>query len=380
MTDSTNTTKEEPKKAGKSFFFDFVNQGLGNVADKIDDLDGGYIADSIQASKDLSRNDENISAAKEEILKLLVNRIEKRKADRNNSAIERRIARNDKRKARELNRLEVKHKLARIKAFIKTGITYDPKEGFAKSFDKAAQEVDKNYNNSKDKINSKYDTKNKQELAKVSVVESRSGSVRRQIRIINHARANNIMTSIRKDMNTSSYLSDRLFLGGQHLLLKMAGYVTSPVKFGVDGVKHAYEYVTDPERVARVATKIGEKVAAVSSAIEAGKKARNDAIQQRRERRAQARKIRRKKVDEFKKGVKGKWTAGINFARDIVEAIGTGAKTKCNEAWKSITGCYRSTVEKATTAYNNSTLVKIGRAVRTGYNAGRAAYLQSQGR
>lgn len=95
MTDSADTTKEEPKKAGKSFFFDFINQQLADVEKEFEEAQK-LALDNINVSRD-----ERIASEK---------KLEETKAKKASLLEERREAikqgRINRRAARQINRVD----------------------------------------------------------------------------------------------------------------------------------------------------------------------------------------------------------------------------------------------------------------------------------
>lgn len=359
-------------RGGSSYFFDFINNQLSDIAEQMDNNDAALIEEMRLGRGTMIQSKDEIKSSASRVISLIRNRVEKRKADMKNKAVAAKVKLLDKKKA-----------AAMFGAVIKAVASYDSKMGVKDRIDQAQKGVN-------DKYNQKIDA----ELDKVVDVEKEAGSIRKELKGIGNNIGGYLKAAFGVKKSKNQYLKKKHDLTTKRIAIGLLGVTTAPIKSYIEGAKYAYR--EGSEFVGKAATKLNkmgiharwvtrdnarkfkagaksvyafskERVIQGATAVKDGvvkgaKKAKKKGLH--------ARWVARDTAKKFKSNASTKWAAGKeafgNFCEKIKEAPG--------KTWASLKGCYETTAKKAKEAYNNSNVGKFVKAVRTGYQAGMAAY------
>lgn len=341
MTEENNVLDvvEKPiPRGGSSYFFDFINNKLANIQEAIQRNNDEYARKAKVINSANADRSKDIVEAKGNIRSLIANRIDMRKANISRNITDAKV-----------RILDVKEKIARLKATVKAVVSYDSNKGVLERIDSAQRGVADKYGKKRDSLIG----------GKVDEVKRRDGSIRKEVRNIAKDRVNSFLAGAKREWLRCKRISKRVDLGFQTAGSVYMGVLTSPAKMAKDGaewvgkkVKQGYDYVTDPARMAAAAVRAGEVV----------RKAKREV--------RKARILANKEAFHFMRSVNKKWKGGVDFAKSVVRSV----KEAPGKAWASMKGCYEETAKKARESYNNSTVGKVVSAVRTGYKAGLQAY------
>ncbi len=315
MTDSTNTTKEEPKKAGKSFFFDFVNKRLDMLNNRVkgNDFNRRFvhgIADTEMLinlgidreqlaktglnhdpNKDLEKDkDGNVLGAKEAVnmliseskgrIRSIINdRLDEMKRNRETRQVERKIRRLDRQEAREIRRRSRKIERSGFSSKFIEDAKYD-----------ATLEVMIKNEKKRDSLLARKDELNK--AGKTS--GATFGSIFKEVKLISKARAEIIRAESRKQRADLYHQVRDFQLKEDRVLLTALGVVTAPAKMAAMGAKAGYEKVA-----------------------QGAKKAKKKGLH--------ARWVARDTAKKFKSNASTKWAAGKKAFRGFCTKIKDGA-------------------------------------------------------
>lgn len=382
MTEENNVSYvvENPiPRGGSSYFFDFINNQLSDIAEQMDNNDAALIEEMRSGRDTMKQSKDEIKSGASKVISLIRNRVETRKADMKNKAVAAKVKLLDKKKA-----------AAMFGAAIKAVASYDSEMGVKDRIDQAQKDV-----------NDKYNQKRNAELDKVAYVEKEAGSIRKELKGIGNNIGGYLKAAFGVEKSKYQHLTKKDNLTTKRIAIGLLGVTTAPIKSCIKGAKYAYR--EGSEFVGKAATKLNKKgiharwvtrdnarkfkagaksvyavskerviqgATAVKDAVETGaRKAKKKGLH--------ARWVARDTARDFKKGAKNRLNAGLNFAKNVVRDI----KEAPGKTWASLKGCYETTAKKAKDAYDNSALGKFVSAVHTGYQAGVAAYASpNQGR
>lgn len=345
MTDAEKKGQEQQKdeKKGKWWFFDIFNEELrkNNVKKAKNDRDLANANRHLDNAKASAKN--QMSDGKKAVKSLIKNRVDMGKARLKNGCIDTRVT-----------LLGWREKAAMFKATAKALFKFDAKKGVLERVEDAQKDVAE-----------KYGAKRESLLDKRKKVEKRDGSIGRNVKSVLKGEVKSFMVSAERRIVKRKHKNINMKLNIDKGILNCLGILTSPAKLTAEGVKwtgnqvkRGYDYVTNPQNIITAAEKVGRTVNKTKREIR------------------KVRVLGGRDLLHFKMGAKKKWNAGVKFSKNVVRGI----KEAPGRALDSLQGCYKKTIGKAITAYNNSNVGKFFRAVRTGYQVGVAAYATPKGR
>ena len=266
MTDSADTTKEEPKKAGKSFFFDFINQQLADVEKEFEEAQK-LALDNINVSRE-----ERIASEKklEETKAKKASLLEERREAIRQGRINRRAARQINRvnaqeklavfiAERKLKILAMQQKLSNMGATVNAVFSFDEKKGVAERIDEAQRRVQGEFETKKSDIKSElkaskegFDTKRNDINSKTKDVKSVTlkdiRAAAKEVRKDKAALVKSESKSYNAVQNLNSLYGKR---DRKKNALKTLGVVTAPANMAAKGAKAGYELGTQTAKKAK---------------------------------------------------------------------------------------------------------------------------------
>ena len=185
MTDSADTTKEEPKKAGKSFFFDFINQKLADVEKEYETAQESLHKSLAKAGDERKTIEDKLDKAKEARRTLLGERrqaIEQgrrnRRATRQISRVEAKIKRAESIANRKMKLLNIQKNISGFGATLDAIFSFNSDKDFATRLDEAQQKVKDEFSKKIEGVKTDRDGKISDLKNKKSVIEARKKEVK----------------------------------------------------------------------------------------------------------------------------------------------------------------------------------------------------------